>query len=30
VAREILDARYASGEIGRGDYEEMRARLETS
>jgi uncharacterized membrane protein len=30
VAREILNARYASGEIGREDYREMRARLETS
>ena len=29
TAREILDARYASGEIGREDYEEMRMRLET-
>ena len=29
TAREILDARYASGEIGREDYEEMRSRLET-
>jgi uncharacterized membrane protein len=29
TAREILDARYASGEIGREDYEEMRTRLET-
>jgi len=30
TAREILNARYASGEIGREDYREMRARLETS
>ena len=29
TAREILAARYASGEIGREDYEEMRTRLET-
>jgi uncharacterized membrane protein len=29
TAREILDARYAGGEIGREDYEEMRTRLET-
>ncbi len=29
TAREILDTRYASGEIGREDYEEMRERLET-
>ncbi len=27
--REILDARYAGGEIGPEDYEEMRRRLET-
>ena len=30
TAREIPDARDASGEIGREDSEEMRARLETS
>ena len=30
MEREIPDARYASGEIGREDSEEMRARLETS
>ncbi len=29
TAREILDARYARGEIGPEDYEEMRTRLET-
>ena len=29
TAREILDARYAGGDIGREDYEEMRTRLET-
>ena len=29
TAREILDARYAGGEIGAEDYERMRARLET-
>jgi len=28
-AREILDARYAGGEIGPEAYEEMRTRLET-
>ena len=29
TAREILDARYAGGEIGPEDYERMRSRLET-
>ncbi len=29
TAREILDARYARGEIGPEDYEQMRAHLET-
>ncbi len=29
TAREILDARYAGGEIGAEDYERVRARLET-
>jgi len=29
TAREILNARYARGEIGPEDYEEMRTRLET-
>jgi uncharacterized membrane protein len=29
TAREILDARYARGEIGQEDYEDMRSRLET-
>ena len=29
TAREILDARYARGEIGQEDYEETRTRLET-
>ncbi len=29
TAREILDARYARGEIGPEDYEETRTRLET-
>jgi uncharacterized membrane protein len=29
TAREILDTRYASGEIGPEDYEGMRTRLET-
>ena len=29
TAREILDARYAGGEIGAEDYERRRARLET-
>ncbi len=29
TTREILDARYASGEIEREDYEEMRTHLET-
>ena len=28
-AREILDARYAGGEIGAEEYERVRARLET-
>lgn len=29
TAREILDARYAGGEIGPEDYERMRSHLET-
>ena len=29
TAREILDTRYARGEIGPGDYERMRTHLET-
>ena len=29
TVREILDARYARGEIGPEDHEEMRTRLET-
>jgi uncharacterized membrane protein len=29
TAREILDARYASGEIGQEDYEWRRSHLET-
>lgn len=29
TAREILDARYAGGEIGPDDYQRMRSRLET-
>ena len=29
TARELLGARYARGEIGPEDYEEMRTRLET-
>ncbi len=29
TAREILDARYAGGEIGQEDYERMRSHLET-
>lgn len=29
TAREILDARYAGGEIGSEGYERVRARLET-
>lgn len=29
MAREILDVRYAGGEIGQEDYERMRTRLET-
>jgi uncharacterized membrane protein len=29
TARELLGARYARGEIGSEDYEEMRTRLET-
>jgi uncharacterized membrane protein len=28
-AREVLDARYAGGEIGAEEYERVRARLET-
>jgi uncharacterized membrane protein len=28
-ARAILDRRYASGEITKGQYEEMRRQLET-
>ena len=30
VAREILDARYAGGEIGREEYERVRRGMETS
>ena len=28
-AREVLDERYARGELGQEDYERMRSRLET-